>query len=396
MGRRGFAAAVAALVMGLLFVSASSGSPTRSASLPIGAMFSLTGSGDVFGPQQVKGARLAVDQINAQGGVDGVPLRLVVRDDRSDPATGKAAMKQLIRTDKAVAVLGPTLSAVAFSADPIADSLQTPVIGISNTAAGIVGKCAYDCRWIWRDSLGESIAVPANISAYVFEAHPTTAAILHVAGDVLGDQEAQVARISFRSNSVRLTADVSVPSGTDNVTAAVRKAIAAKPAVLFIGTVSGASAAQLMKVARAQGFGGTFLGGNTFNSDATAALAGSAGDGARSASAWYRGNAFPANSAFVSAYKQRYGQAPDQFAAQAYIGVQIVADALERGHVATSDKPLATTRATLQKQLPNVALLTPIGPFRFTADHDVSQIVWVLAMTGKGSHRLAGFCNPGC
>ncbi len=359
-------------------------------------MFSLTGSGNVFGPQQVKGARLAVAQINAQGGVDGVPLRLVARDDRSDPVHGKDTMERLIRKDKVIAVLGPTLSAVAFSADPLADALETPVIGVSNTAAGIVGKCTYDCRWIWRDSLGESIAVPANISAYVFEAHPPTAAILYVAGDVLGEQEAQVARSSFDANSVRTTATVAVPSGTDNVTAAVRKAIAGKPAVLFIGTVSGASAAQLMKVARAQGFRGTFLGGNTFNSDATAALAGSAGGDARSASAWYRGNAFPANTAFVAAYKQRYGQVPDQFAVQAYIGVQIVADALHRGHVATGNKPLATNRATLQKQLPNVALLTPIGPFRFTADHDVSQIVWILAMNGKGGHRLAGFCNPGC
>jgi branched-chain amino acid transport system substrate-binding protein len=382
--------------MASVFASASSGSSARSATLPIGAMFSLTGSGNVFGPQQVKGARLAVAQINAQGGVDGMPLRLVARDDHSDPVKGKDTMERLIRKDKVVAVLGPTLSAVAFSADPLADALETPVIGVSNTASGIVGKCTYDCRWIWRDSLGESIAVPANISAYVFEAHPTTAAILYVAGDVLGEQEAQVARSSFHANSVRITATVPVPSGSDNVTAAVRKALAGKPAVLFVGTVSGASAAQLMKIARAQGFRGTFLGGNTFNSDATAALAGSAGDGARSASAWYRGNAFPANSAFVSAYKQRYGQVPDQFATQAYIGVQIVADALQRGHVATSAKPLATKRATLQKQLPNVALLTPIGPFRFTADHDVSQIVWVLAMNGKGGHRLAGFCNPGC
>ena len=39
---------------------------------------------------------------------------------------------------------------------------------------------------------------------------------------------------------------------------------------------------------------------------------------------------------------------------------------------------------------------TPLGPFRFTADHDVSQIVWILSVTKTGGPRLVGFCNPTC
>jgi hypothetical protein len=40
--------------------------------------------------------------------------------------------------------------------------------------------------------------------------------------------------------------------------------------------------------------------------------------------------------------------------------------------------------------------MTPLGPFRFTQDHDVSQIVWVLSMTAAGGHTLVGFCDPDC
>jgi branched-chain amino acid transport system substrate-binding protein len=152
----------------------------------------------------------------------------------------------------------------------------------------------------------------------------------------------------------------------------------------------------VVHAARADGFQGTFLGGNTMNSDTTAALAGADGLGARSASAWYRGNDFPANAAFVTAYKQIYSQQADQFATQAYIGVQILADAIRRSGVAGSTKPIAAQRAMLQHAMPSVALLTPIGPFRFTSAHDVSQIVWILSMTGDGTHQLAGFCNPTC
>lgn len=384
------AAGLAVLCAGVTGVAQGGDSLLAPAPISVGAVFSLSGAGDVFGPQQVKGAQLAIDQVNANGGIDGAKLKLVVRDDRSDPAAGKIAMRALIRQG-VVAVLGPTLSAVAYSADPVADSLQTPVLGVSNTGNGIVGECAYACTWIWRDSLGESIAVPANIGEYVLEAHPSTAAIVYASGDVLGVQEANIAGQSFLQNGVRVMTKRAVPKA-GSIVAGVKRAIRGNPDVLFIGTVSGQTAADVMRAARAAGFQGTFLGGNTMNSDATAALAGQAGLGARSASAWYRNNDFPANAAFVTSYTQTYGKAPDQFATQAFMGVEILADALTRGGVGASSKPIAAKRATL----PNVALLSPIGPFRFTADHDVSQIVWVLAMDGAGSHRLAGFCNPGC
>jgi branched-chain amino acid transport system substrate-binding protein len=322
-------------------------------------------------------------------------LKLIILNDNSDTTTGKADMRQLISKDGVVAVLGPTLSAVAYSADPVADGLQTPVLGVSNTGNGIVGECAYACTWIWRDSLGESIAVPANISEYVLEAHPSTAAIVYASGDVLGLQEAQIAGQSFLQNGVRITKKVVLPK-TGSITAAVKRALAKNPEVLFIGTVNGQTAATVMTAARAAGFQGTFLGGNTMNSNATSALAGINGQGARSASAWYIGNDFPANSEFVTSYAQTYGIQPDQFAAQAYIGVDVIASALTNAKVGTSTKPIADKRTALQKALPGVALLTPIGPFRFTADHDVSQIVWVLEMDGQGSHQLVGFCDPEC
>jgi branched-chain amino acid transport system substrate-binding protein len=383
----------AALVYAL--AASAGGSTTVPATIKIGAVFSTIGSGNVFGPQQLKGAQLAIDQINAAGGVDGSMLRLVEQNDDSDPKSGAVAMRTLIQHDGVVAVVGPTLSQVAFQADPVANQLKTPVLGVSNTASGLVGTCSFSCTWSWRDSLGEAIAVPADVAAYVFHAHPSTAAIVYARGDLLGIQEAQLAAQSFPQNGVRVVAKVAVPA-TGSVAAAVARALAARPQVLFVGTVSGQTAAAVIKAARAAGFTGAFLGGNTMNSDATAALAGPSGTGARSASAWYRGNDFPANSAFVTAYRQAYSAAPDQFATQAYVGIQIIADALQRGGVAKSRAPIATQRAMLQRALPKVTLLTPLGPFRFTSDHDVAQIVWVLAMDGRGGHSLAGFCDPGC
>jgi branched-chain amino acid transport system substrate-binding protein len=363
--------------------------------ITIGALLSLTGGGDVYGPQQVKGAQLAVRQINEQGGVDGVPLKLVVRDDKSVPASGRSAMKQLIQRDHAVAVLGPSLSLVAVSADPLADQLQTPVVAVSNTANGIVGKCAYPCTYIWRDSLGEATAVPANIDQYVLESHPSSAAILYVEGDKLGIDEARIAAASFGEEGVRVVANQKLPA-TGDLTAAVTNALVGSPQVVFIGASFGARAVDAMKQLRESGYYGTFLGGNTLNSSTTGRLAGKVGAGSRSGAAWYDGNDFPANQQFITAYEQTFDQPPDQFAAQAFVGVEIVADALRRGKIAAGGKPVADQRAALQKSLRQVALMTPLGPFRFTQDHDVAQIVWVLSMTADGGHTLAGFCDPNC
>jgi branched-chain amino acid transport system substrate-binding protein len=366
--------------------------------IDIGALFSLTGGGNVYGPQQADGARLAVQEINAAGGINGAPLRLRVVDDGSDPEQGTEAMRDLIETRHVAAVLGPTLSLVAVHADPVANRLRTPVLAVSNTAGGIVGRCAYPCTWIWRDSLGERTAIPANIETYLQGENASNAAILSTADDVLGVYEARVARQAFAARSVPVIADVAISPRDverDVIAPHVIQAIADEPNVLFIGTTFGALAAKAIRIARAHGFTGAILGGNTLNSATTTQAAGAAGEGVLSGAAWYPGNDFPANVAFIDAFREAYRRTPDQFAAQAYTGVQILASALAAADVAP-DEPIDDVRAALQEALPDVALTTPLGPFRFTSDHDVDQIVWILAMDGKGDHRLVNFCNPEC
>ena len=402
--RRGRALALGALIVvaagvaaGVVAVSQSdSGSESAPrATVAIGAVLSLTGGGNVYGPQQRRAVRLAVAQVNAAGGVNGARLRVVVLDDRSDPAQGAADMRRLIRKDGVVAIIGPTLSDVAVTADPVANGLQTPVLAVSNTKRGIVGNCPYPCSWIWRDSLGEAVAVPANITDYALHFHPSTAVVMHTADDVLGSDEASIARSSFAANRIRVVADITLPR-SGSVRAGVRRAVAANPDVIFVASTFGAVAAEAIREARATGFKGAFLGSNTMNSAATTKAAGAAGKGTRSGAAWYPGNDFPANADFVAAYRQAYREAPDQFAAQAYVGVQILVTAMSSAKLGVSTETIAAQRQALQNALGDVALTTALGPFRFTPEHDVSQIVWVLAMDGREGHDLVGFCSPGC
>jgi branched-chain amino acid transport system substrate-binding protein len=114
--------------------------------------------------------------------------------------------------------------------------------------------------------------------------------------------------------------------------------------------------------------------------------AGGDGKGARSASAWYIGNTFTSNAGFVSAYKAAYSKDPDQFAAQGYTGIKILADAAKRAGLTFSDLP--GDRDKLRAAMETVNIDTPLGPFQFTSNHDVKQTVWVIAMDGAGGFTL--------
>lgn len=365
--------------------------------LVIGAVFSTSGRGVTQGPQQVQGAQLAVDELNRlHGGVDGVPLRLVVANDHTIPESGAAVMEGLMEDEHVLAVIGPTLSIVAVTADRVADKQHTPVLSVSNTAAGIVGHCPYACRWVWRASVGEAVTVPANVSAYVLQEHPSRAALIRTDPDLLGSQQADLAESAFEQRQVSVVADVHVPVTETKLEPYVSQALAERPDALFIGSSFSDELAGIIRIARAQGYKGAILGGNLLNSQSMIELAGAAGKGARSAAAWSRDNGFPGNANFVAAYRQAYKKDPDQFAAQAYAGILILAQGLERGGVAKQSRPLAEQRRRLQNALGSVAVTTPMGPFRFTAGHDTDQIVWILQMDGHGGNRLAGFCDPGC
>jgi len=353
--------------------------------ISLGALFSTTGDGSPFGPQQVNGAQLAVDEINADGGIEGASLNLTQRDDESDPETAADEMKELIEQVEVVAVLGPTFSNSAAEADPVADRAKTPVVAVSNTGPGIVGDCDYPCDFIFRDSLGEATAIPANVENVVNREKPSRALVVYPEGDAFGKTSAATAVKAFRDEGVdvrqtELNLDgLPVSPGTD-------------AEVIMITASAGETAADLIKDLRQAGYRGTILGGNAFNSPVVAEAAGPAGKGAQSAAAWFAGNDSEENEEFIASYRAKYGEEPDQFAAQAYTGVKLLAEAAEEADLSFDD--VAADRKAIKEALEGVEEETPLGSFRFTADHDVVQPIWIVAMDGKDGYTLVEKIEP--
>ena len=363
--------------------------------IQLGAVLSLTGPGGVYGPQSKNGMMLAVDEINKSGGINGAQINLTVLDDTSDKATSAAKAQTLIQQNQVMALLGPTLSNSAVAVHPLAESLKTPILAVSTTGIHIVPDCNYPdstpCKYVFRDSLGEQTAIPDNIKSYAADAHPKTGVLLVAQDDKFSSDGGKIVQATVDQYGIQLLKTIPFSKNDADLSPYVTQAVQLKPDVIFITSLGGIPA-KIMTEARNQGWQGQFLGGNGFNTAKVSAQAGAAGQGARSASAWYLGNTFTSNAEFVSAYKTAYGADPDQFAAQGYTGIKIIADAAKRANLTFSDLP--GDRDKLRAAMETVNIQTPLGPFQFTSTHDVKQTVWIIAMDGKGGFTLVHQIQP--
>ena len=375
--------------------SAGGGNSYQGKTINLGAVLSITGAGGVYGPQSRNGAQLAVDEINKAGGVNGAQISLDVVDDASDKAQSAQLAQTEIQQKNVLALLGPTLSNSAVGVHPLAENLKTPILAVSTTGIHIVPDCNFPtetpCKFVFRDSLGEQTAIPDNIKSYAADKHPATGVLLVAQDDKFSSDGGTIVQQTVGQYNINLLKTIKFSKTEADLSPYVTQAVQLKPDVIFITSLGGIPA-KIMIEARKQGWQGQFLGGNGFNTAVVSKQAGSAGMGARSASAWFIGNTFPSNSDFVSAYKAKYSADPDQFAAQGYTGIKIIADAAKRAGLTFSDLP--GDRDKLRAAMETVNIDTPLGPFQFTSSHDVKQTVWIIQMDGAGGFTLVHEIKP--
>src|SRR5260370_368550 len=352
----------------------STGNSCCGKTIKLGAMMSSTGAGGVYGPQSRDGMMLAVSEINRSGGVNGAQISLTVKDDASDKGQSAQVAQTMIQSDQDLALLGPTLSNSAVAVHPLAESLRTPIPAVSTTGIHIVPDCnfpnATPCKYVFRDSLGEETAIPDNIMSYANDAHPATGVLLVAQDDKFSSDGGKIVQATVAQYNINLLKVIKFNKAEADLSPYVTQAVQLKPDVIFITSLGGIPA-KIMTEARKQGWQGQFLGGNGFNTATVSTQAGAAGKGARSASAWYIGHSFASNADFVNAHKTLYSKHPDQFSAQRYTDIKIIADAAKRANLTFSDLP--GDPDNLRAPIETVNIHTPLGPFQFTANHYANQ-----------------------
>ena len=326
---------------------------------PIGAALSLTGAAASYGAQQRAGIQAAADDVN-QAGATRLDIR--VEDDASSKEQGITVFQKFINRDKVSAIIGPTLSNTATAADPLAQQAGVPVLGISNTAAtGITDIGDH----IWRDSLTEAQVIPGAFKKAKEKLGFKTAGVLYGNDDVFTKAGYDVMQKSLADLAVKVVGTQTFAKPDRDYHAQLTALIASKPEVLVVSALAD-NAASIVTQARQLGYAGPILGGNGFNSPAFIKNAGVAAEGVMVGTSWNSLSQEPANQKFLAAMK-RAGVNPDQFSAQAYTGVLIIAEAIKQAGGKTG-------RDDIEAGLGKVKDFdTPLGKFSFTVARDAQH-----------------------
>jgi branched-chain amino acid transport system substrate-binding protein len=338
----------------------------------IGVISIITGAGAAYGEAITNAFKLARDEVNAKGEV--------VIDLRIEDSTGKAeqalsAAQKLINSEQVVAILGPTLSTEMKVVGPEANASGVPIMGTSNTAAGItqIG------RFVFRNSMPETQAIPASIGVAVKKYRLKKVALLYGNDDVFTKSGFDTMKEVTERLKLKILTIEEFQKGQADYKAQLTKIASLKPDAVFCSALYNEGGVILAQ-ARKMGLKVPFVGGNGFNSPKVIEIAKDAAEGLIVATPWFGDRNDPKVKAFVAKFEKAYGKKPDQFAAQAYDAYYIMTNALKAAGTADRTKLRDALAAT--KDFHGV-----LGKFSFDAERDVVMAPNVL-IVHKGKFTL--------
>jgi branched-chain amino acid transport system substrate-binding protein len=345
-------------------------------SIPIGIAVAETSNVALLGQEEVTGAKIAEKYFNDRGGVNGTPIKLHFQDTGGDEQGAINAFNTLISQKKVVAIVGPTLSQQAFSADPIAERAGVPVLAPSNTAKGIpqIGK------YIARVSAPVSAVAPNAVEAAIkMKPDLKKVAVFYAQNDAFNKSETETFQSVVKQKGLDLvTVQRFQTTDTDFQTQATN-AIALTPDLVIISGLS-ADGGNLVKQLRELGYKGLIIGGNGLNTSNILPVCKALCDGVIIAQAYSPEFSSEINVALRSAYMEQNKpdqkkKEPPQFTAQTFTAVQVFTEALRSLDKKTkiSTLSLEQLRTKLNDELLVGTYQTPLGEISFTPEGEIIQ-----------------------
>jgi branched-chain amino acid transport system substrate-binding protein len=355
---------------------ASSGRAANSDPIRIGHFASLTGKDAAFGVATRKGILLAVEELNARGGVLGRKVEYLVEDIQSKPGESATAVKKLISRDKVVAMLGANASSNSLEAAPICQNARVPMMAISSTSPSVTEKGSYIFRICFIDPFQG--AVLATFAHRHLKA--TRVALLTSVSSPYSVGLSSVFRQKFTELGGAIALEQKYAEGDKDFKAQLTAIRAQKPDVIA-ATGFYTEAALICLQARSLGLDIPIIGGDGWEAPQLTELGGKAVEGTYYSTHYSPYNEAPEVQAFVSKYKTRWdNETPEAVSALGYDAMMLYADALQRAGTtdgakfrdaiaATKDFPGITGRTTIDAQRnsakPAVILTVKDGQTRF-------------------------------
>jgi len=303
---------VAALLTSMILVPGVAGAQVK-----VAYVGEISGTGAVSGGNFRDGIILAVEEINAKGGILKQKIDLTQYDTQSNPGVARAQMQKAIDGDPYV-VMGPIFSGNVKVTMQMLQQAEIPQI-IGGEAAELT---SLGDPYLFRTSFGQQIGMPKIANFIRDELKAKTLALIWVNNDFgKGGRDQLLKELTARN--IKLVADVSTEGGQVDFAADVVKLKAANADVVFVYS-NEEECARIMREAKKQGLKGPFVGDTTLLSQKTIELAGGAADGAMGHVGLSADAPIKEVEEFKAKFQKRFNYIPDHNGLKGYSGIYAV------------------------------------------------------------------------
>jgi len=289
------------------------------AGVKIGAVTCLTGALSTFGVSSAQGAKLAVEETNANGGVLGQPVELIVEDNGSKSGEAATIARKFISQDKVAAILGDLTSSATMEIAPLAQAAKIPLLTPSATNVAITAIGNYIFRSCFIDPFTGNVMARFALD----HLHAKRAILLT---DVKQDYSVGVSdaiRQYFTNNGGQIVRAISYTSGDTDFRTQLTEVRSGRPDVVFLPAYY-TEAALILRQARQLGINAPFVGGEGWDSPALVRIAGKSADGNYYTNHFSAADPSSRVKAFVEKYRAKYRATPDALAALWYDGAGLL------------------------------------------------------------------------
>jgi branched-chain amino acid transport system substrate-binding protein len=355
--------------------------------ITIGGMAPTTGNVATFGVGQRNAYQLAIEQVNAAGGLKigdkQYKVKLLFEDEQNSPEVGATVARKLINQDKVAAILGPTNTKVCLAVGPIAQENKVPMVTptCTNPKVTLVGDYVFRAGFI--DTFQGAVG-----AYFVYETlGKRKAGVLFDNGNDYTKGLATYFRQAFEKLGGKV---VAFESFTDEEkTVDFRPQLihikSAAPDVIYTSDYYGA-AALIAKQAQEMGLKVPLAGGDGFDSPDLVRIGGPSVEGVHFTNFYSQDDPSPEVQEFIKGYRAKYNDTPDAYAAQGYGAAQILFDAIRRA--GKIDGPAIRAALANTKGLKTVA-----GEITFDANRNPTKPAVILEIR-DGKQKFVKRVSP--
>jgi branched-chain amino acid transport system substrate-binding protein len=337
----------ALLMMGTFLACESGGTAVRQASggdrnvdagsgpIKIGFYGSLTGNTAVFGNANLNGVRLAMEEINASGGINGRPIELFVQDSQSRGDMTGTAVSRLIDSDKVVALIGEVASSLSIAGGEIAQQRTVPMLSPASTNPRVTQTGDMIFRVCFIDPFqGYAAAKFARENLKL-----SRAAILYDQGQDYSTGLRDAFEKAFKEMGGQIVAKEAYTGDTKDYGPQITTLRNANPELIFIPGYYN-QVGDFVVQARQRGLTMTFMGGDGWESPTLTEIAGAAIEGAYYTNHFAPDNPDESLQGYLKRYRDKYGEDAEAMASLGYDAMNVMAAALKK--VLDEGKPLSS------------------------------------------------------